>query len=109
MDDFTVDLKLLPKFTERQLDAKLTGSYETEIIASKAYRNKVNGYKLWKEAYVKKVRVKPNIKTSEHFVFIVKCKVSASMKRQTYDIYAHLQQSSGDVLFANRKCSICLI
>ena len=88
MDDFTVDLKLLPKFTERQLDATLTGSYETDIIASNAYRNKVNGYKLWKEAYVKKVRVKPNITTSEHVVFIVKCKVSASMKRQTYDVCA---------------------
>ena len=55
MDDFTVELTLLPNFTEMQLDAKRTGSYEAEIIASKAYRRNVIGYKLWKEAYVKKV------------------------------------------------------
>ena len=50
------------------------------------------------------MRVKPNIKTSEHVVFIVKCKVSALMKRQTYDVYSRLQQSSGDVLLANYNC-----
>ncbi len=57
-----------------------------------AHRNKIQGYKLWKEGYVSKVRVKPNINTDHSLLFVVKANVSASMKSIKYTVYCYLDQ-----------------
>ena len=71
--------------------------------APKAFRNKKHGYGLWKEGYVRCVLVKPNIKASQT-LFLVKAKVHASMKSGQYNVYVHLDQCDGEVLFAKCTC-----
>ncbi len=65
----------------------------------KAYRNKIHGYKLWKEGYVSKVRVKSNVNAGSCLLFLVKGMVAASMKSLKYTVYAYLSQSTGKVLY----------
>ena len=52
--------------------------------SAKAYRNKIHGYKLWKEGYVSKVRVKPDEGAAGTTLFLVRAMVSASMKTVKY-------------------------
>ena len=96
----------MPNFTETLLSKKLIDDNETmpDKIAPKAYRNKMQGYKLWKEGYVAQVRVKPNINVDKDVLFLVKAKVSASMKSIKYDVYVHLKQESGAVIHAKCSC-----
>ena len=60
---WSIELKYMPLFTEKELNDKLINNAETmpDKVAPKAHRNKVQGYKLWKEGYVSNVRVKPNV------------------------------------------------
>lgn len=60
-------------------------------IAPKAYRHKLQGYKLWKEGYVSSVMVKPYVSAGNLELFMVKSKASAVMKSQKYDVYMHLE------------------
>ena len=71
--------------------------------SQKAYRTKKQGYKRWKEGYVKGVMVKPNVKDARE-VFLVKGKVHASMKPVVYQVYIHLDQGTGDVCYAQCNC-----
>ena len=74
--------------------------------APKAFRNKKQGYRQWKEGYVRGVLVKPNVK-GERLLFRVKAKVHASMKSTQCTVYVHLDQASGDAEYA--KCIIIII
>ena len=65
--------------------------------APKAHRNMKKGYGLWKEGYVK-----PNVQATK-ILFLIKARVSASMKSISYSVYVHLNQVNGDVEYA--KCS----
>ena len=54
------------------------------------------GYGLWKEAYVKNVLVTPDVQRKT-LLFLVKARVSASMKNVSYVVYAHLNQLEGEM------------
>lgn len=75
-----------------------------DLKAPLAYRHKKQGYKLWKEGYVRKVVTKPDILSGVKRLFLVKANVSASMKRQNYLVYCHLDQLSGEVAFSKCNC-----
>ena len=104
MSDWSVSLKKMPRFSEAQLSEKIIKNSSTmpEKIAPKTYRNKLQGYKLWKEGYISSVLVKPKVSSGNLGLLFVKAKVSA-MKSQMYDVYVHLEQETGEVAFA--KCS----
>ena len=53
--------------------------------APKAYCNKKQGYKLWREGYVKNVEVKPYL-SAYIYLFIVRASVYASMKSCQYRV-----------------------
>eukprot|EP00794_Sanderia_malayensis_P021058 gene21058-23113_t len=71
--------------------------------APRAFRNKKHGYRLWKEGYVRAVSVKPNVKGGS-LLFLVKSKVHASMKNVQYNVYVHLEQANGNVVYAKCNC-----
>ena len=103
---WSVSLKNMPKFSEVQLNEKLITNSSTmpDNKAPKAYRNKLQGYKLWKEGYVSSVMVKPNVPAGNHELFLVKSNVSAAMKNQRYDVYVHLEHETGKANFAKCSC-----
>ena len=82
-------------------------------MATGAHKHKKLGYRLFKDKYVTKVQVKPNVKTTDDVKFLVKAVVHATMKKQNYSVYVHLNQLNGEVLYANcacvagRKCGCC--
>ena len=78
---WTKSLQYMPAFDGVKLDEHLIVNQRTMAKTGKspkAYRNKKQGYKLWKEGYVKGVLVKPNVKAARE-LFLVKGKVHASM------------------------------
>ena len=99
-------LKSMPPFGEKQIDNRLIHNSKTvpDLKAPLAYRHKKQGYKLWKEGYVRKVVTKPDILSGVKRLFLVKANVSASMKRQNYLVYCHLDQLSGEVAFSKCNC-----
>ncbi|XP_065067596.1 uncharacterized protein LOC135693138 [Rhopilema esculentum] len=101
-DGWLRSLTLLPSFSHEKLDDRLINSPENGA-APKAFRNKKEGYKLWKEGYVRAVFVKPNVK-GKRMLFLVKAKISASMKSVQYMVYVHLDQINGDVVHAKCDC-----
>ena len=38
--------------------------------------------------------------------FLIKCSVAASMKKDLYDVYVHLCQDTGDVLYVKCSCKV---
>ena len=105
-EGWTRSLNLLPNFDNDKLDNKLiknTLTMPNTETAPKAFRNKKQGYRLWKEGYVRGVLVKPNTKTCRT-LFLMKAKVHASMKSVQYNVYVHLDQCDGEVLFAKCNC-----
>ncbi|XP_020912942.1 uncharacterized protein LOC110250672 [Exaiptasia diaphana] len=48
--------------------------------------------------------VKPDVKMGENTLFLVKCSVNASMKKDGYNVYVHLNSFSGKVVHSNCKC-----
>lgn len=102
---WTKSLKDLPSFSHAKLENKLVKNNRTmpDKIAPNAYRNMKKGYGLWKEGYVRNILVKANTVARTRF-FLVKAKVSASMKSIQYLVYVHLNQESGDVEYAKCCC-----
>ena len=68
-----------------------------------AIKHKILGYQLFKENFIKKLRVKPMVIATKP-LFVVKCSVAAAMKRIQYDIYIHLCENTGEVFYAKCKC-----
>ena len=102
---WTRSLAKLPAFTHEKLENKLVKNSRTmsDKVAPKAYRNMKKGYGLWKEGYVKNTLVKPNVQASK-MLFLVKARVSASMKSASYAVYIHLNQVNGEVEYAKCCC-----
>jgi hypothetical protein len=102
---WTKSLAKLPPFTHEMLENKLVKNSRTmpDRIAPKVHRNMKKGYGLWKEGYVKNTAVKPNVSTSK-LLFLVKARVSASMKSVSYQVYVHLNQVNGEVEYAKCCC-----
>ena len=72
------------KITEDSLNKKLIEASETmpDKVALKAYRNKMQGYKLWKEDSFSRVRVKPGNAAGLVTLCLAKESVSASMQKR---------------------------
>ena len=105
-EGWTKSLAFLPRFDSMKIERQLikNPSIRSNLgTESRAFRNKRQGYILWREGYVRDVLVKPNIKTNQP-VFIIKAKVQASMKNVRYSIYVHLDQDLGDICFATCNC-----
>ena len=105
-EGWTRSLSLLPSFNAEKIYDRMIKNSITmpkKGAAPKAFRNKKQGYKLWKEGYVRGVLVKPNVK-GERLLFLVKAKVHASMKSTQYTVYVHLDQESGDAEYAKCNC-----
>ena len=98
---WTKALASLPRFGNENIDDRLLKNPTMSRVgqAPKAFRNKKQGYKLWKEGYVRGVLVKPNVK-GKQLLFLVKSKVCTSMKNIQYNVYIHLDQHSGDVVYS---------
>ena len=101
---WTKSLTSLPCLTNEKIDDRLLKNsiFSQSRSAPKAFRNKRQGYKLWK-GYVRAVFVKPDIKAKQ-VLFLAKSKVCASMKNIQYNVYIHLDQATGDVVFAKCSC-----
>ncbi len=73
--------------------------------APKAFRNKKHGYKLWKKGYVRGGLVKLNMQ-GERLLFLVEARFHASMKSTHYTVYVHLDQATGDAVYAKCNCNV---
>ena len=105
-EGWTRSLILLPSFNAEKIYDRMIKNSMTmrkKGAAPKAFRNKKQGYRLWKEGYVREVLVKPNVK-GERRLFLVKAKVHASRKSTQYAVYVHLDQASGDAEYAKCNC-----
>ena len=99
-------LALLPNFEAMKMERHFieNPSIMTKFgTVSRALKNKKQGYTLWKEGYVRRVLVKPNIKTSR-LVFIVKAKVHESVKNAHNTVYVYLKQYDGEIDFTKCTC-----
>ena len=98
-------LEKLPQFNHEKLVKRLVKDSRTmpDRQAPKAYRNMKKGDGLWKEGYVRNVVVKPNVQATK-ILFLIKARVSASMKSISYSVYVHLNQVNGDVEYAKCSC-----
>ena len=56
----------------------------------KAYQNMMQGYKLWKEGYVSRVRVKPGITAGFVTLCLAKASVSASTERGIFAVFSFI-------------------
>ena len=98
------DISLLPPISHKLLNEyMIDGTIDIDKRARGADKHKVIGYQLFKEGYVKKIRVKPNV-NAEHILFIVKCFVAAAMKKDKYDVYVYLSQATGEILYGKCSC-----
>ena len=72
------------KITEDSLNKKLIEASETmpDKVALKAFRNKMQGYELWKEDSFSRVRVKPGNTAGLVTLCLAKESVSASMQKR---------------------------
>ena len=68
------------------------------------YKNKKLGYRLWKEGFVKNIFVKANVRQGEIIKYLVKARVHAFMKNCFYNVYIHLNQRNGEVLYGKCNC-----
>ena len=98
-------LQDIPPFTHQKLENKMVNNSRTmpDKVAPKVHRNMKKGYGLWKEGYVNNVQVKANVQCKIQ-LFLVKARVSASMKSVSYPVYVHLDQKSGEVEYAKCTC-----
>ena len=83
------ELSTMLKFTEDCLNKTLSKASKTipDKVAPKAYRNKMQGYKLWKEGCVSRVRVQPGITAGLVTLCLAKASVSASTERGTLAVF----------------------
>ena len=95
---WTRDLSNLPDISDKFI--------ETYFCADNtaAYKHKREGYQLYKDGYVKQVRVMPRVQGDVKTLYAIKCTVTASMRAQKYEVKAHLCQETGVVLFADCNC-----
>ena len=102
---WTKSLKDFPPFTYEKLEHKLVKNSRTmpDNVAPKAYRNMKKGYGLWREGYVNRIFIKPNVQTTTTLC-LAKARVSASMKSIQYNVYVHLCQQTGEVQYAKCSC-----
>ena len=102
---WTRSLINLPAFEYAFIHEHLVENSETmpDNRPTGAHRHKKMGYRLFKENYVKNVRVKPNVQANSK-LFLVKSLVCASMKQQSYTVYVHLSQTDGKVVKAKCSC-----
>jgi hypothetical protein len=104
INQWTKDLKLLPPFTQQLLEKHLISDIHKDNSVPGAFKHKKLGYGLFKERYVTKVQVKPNVQASHEIKFLVKAMVHASMKQKSYVVYVHLNQLTGEVVHASCAC-----
>ena len=55
------------------------------------------------------MRIKLNVPDETEMLFLVKCEVTASMRRIIYHVHIHLSQLSGSVLYGNCNCRSGLV
>ena len=103
--EWTKDLAMLQDITHEKIAHYFVeGTISVATNAKRgATKHKVLGYTLFKDNYVKKVCVKPNIQGSG-LLFIVKCTVNASMRKIKYEVYVHLSQDNGEIFYAKWNC-----
>ena len=98
VSEWTKNITDLPDITHEGL----TAYFNAGVPANK---HKVEGYGLYKDGYVKKMFVKPNFLNAENvLLFLIKCSVTASMKKIIYKIDIHLCQKSGEILYGWCYC-----
>lgn len=101
---WTKDLDLLPQLSHKLInDYFVHNTIDIDKRSRGANKHKVLGYQLFKENYVKDIKVKSNIK-AEINLFVVKCFVAAAMKKEKYVLYIHLCQCSGEIIYAKCLC-----
>ena len=96
-------LEHLPPLTHEKIHSYMVLGESFDSKERGAVKHKISGYQLFKDGYVKKVRVKPNVKV-EKLSFIVKSFAVASMKKDRYTVYVHLCQLFGDILYGKCNC-----
>ena len=92
---WTKGLTVIPNITHEFLNTYFTAE------ATNALKHKTLGYQLFKDGYVKNMRVKLNVPDETEMLFLVKCDVTACMRKIIYHVQIHLSQLSGSVLSGN--------
>jgi hypothetical protein len=98
------DISLLPNISHNFIKKYLVNdTIHIDNCKKGANKHQTLGYRLFKENYVKNVCVKANVTASIN-LFIVKSNVAASMKRKQYEVFIHLCQSTGEILYSKCHC-----
>ena len=100
---WTTELRHLPTISHKQIHKYFVSYKDEDRLERGATKHKIAGYQLFKEGYVKGMKVKPNVDANIQ-IFIVKCFDVASMKKFRYQTYIHLCQKSGAVCYAKCNC-----
>jgi len=101
---WTTDLTNLPPITHSHIyEYMIEATISVDNKSRGATKHKILGYQLFKEHYVQKVQVKDHVKAKQN-LFLVKCNVGASMKKDVYNVYIHLDQSTAEIYYAKCTC-----
>ena len=103
---WSTSLRGFPRMSESVIKKTLIAESTTfpqETVAAKAYLHRKQGYKLWKEGCVGNIFVKADV-LAQTLMFLVKSRVHASMKNIFYNVYNHMDQVNGDVMFSKCNC-----
>ena len=104
---WTKSLKNMPNITYGEIEKHLILEKDNvpDQKSADALKHKKGGYKLFKAGYINNIWVKSCIKKQGNTLyFLVRCDVSAEMKKKMYTVYIHLNQITSKIEYAKCQC-----
>lgn len=100
VSDWTIDLTEMPAITMDAIQKYFVTDLDGDGKPRNAGKHKINGYQLFKDGYVKKIRVSTHIDN----VFLIKNSVTSTMKKDIYSVIIHICKLSGKIIYGRCSC-----
>ena len=102
--EWTTDLTDMPDLSFQKIHDYFVNVISNDGQKREAMKHKTSGYQLFKDGYVKKVKVKGHFVINNDSRFIINNQCTATMKATTYNVVIHLSETDGHVLYAFCPC-----
>lgn len=102
--EWTTDLTDMPDLSFQKIHDYFVNAISNDGQKREAMKHKTSGYQLFKDGYVKKVKVKGHFVINNDSRFIINNQCTATMKATTYNVVIHLSETDGHVLYAFCPC-----
>ena len=89
-DNIYVDINKWPTVTLKGIHKYFITGLDEDERPRGAEKHKISGYHLFKDGYVKKVKVKVRVKADMSEIFIIKNSVTSTMKKDICTVVIHL-------------------